>query len=349
MYGGKLSEISNASFHSRGMIPRLLDGLIASCGAAEASDEIKDAEFEASLYEVYGDQLNDLLGSRSQNMLIREHPQFGVFVKGATVFQFRTTDEALTAVDAGLSMRKTASTHKNQRSSRSHAILAITVKVKPDNSGQIRYSKVNLIDLAGSERATATEGKSEQVQKEGRAINSSLSVLGRVINALAKGQRAPLRDSKLTRLLTESLGGNAYLMMFMCCSPSTTNLSMSRSTLQFATRCRGIKNKAKINITYDMDKMQEELASMQKRVHELSGVINHFEDHSDELGTMMEEMLILLNSGQGDERQEEIKRKATAIQEVGTGLMDQLKRHASAILAVKLPFGKRSEQGTEKE
>ncbi len=88
---------------------------------------------------------------------------------------------------------------------------------------------------------------------------------------------------------------------------------------------------------------------MQTRVRELSGVINHFQNHSDELGTMMEEVLILLSSGQGDERKEEIKRKATAMQQEGTGLMNQLKRHASAILAVKLPFGKRSEEGTEKE
>merc|ERR1719269_553784 len=152
---------------------------------------------------------------------------------------------------AGLRNRSTGATNMNAESSRSHSIFLITIEqceVGPDGKVHIRAGKLNLVDLAGSERQSKTGASGDRL-KEGCKINLSLSALGNVISALVDGksQHIPYRDSKLTRLLQDSLGGNTKTVMCANCGPAGYNFEETISTLRYANRAKNIKNKPKIN------------------------------------------------------------------------------------------------------
>merc|ERR1719230_1087988 len=147
--------------------------------------------------------------------------------------------------------RSVASTLMNSESSRSHSIFTITIETAetgPDGQPHIRVGKLNLVDLAGSERQSKTGATGDRL-KEATKINLSLSALGNVISALVDGKSThiPYRDSKLTRLLQNSLGGNAKTVMCANCGPADYNYDETLSTLRYANRAKNIKNKPKIN------------------------------------------------------------------------------------------------------
>ncbi len=162
------------------------------------------------------------------------------------------TAECEKLMDYGWSHRSVGSTKMNDESSRSHSIFTINVEMMDtggDDGGQhIRRGKLNLVDLAGSERQSKTEATGDRL-KEANKINLSLSALGNVISALVDGKKKhiPYRDSKLTRLLQDSLGGNTKTMMVACLSPADNNYDETLSTLRYANRAKNIKNKPKIN------------------------------------------------------------------------------------------------------
>ena len=151
----------------------------------------------------------------------------------------------------GTKNRKTASTNMNSDSSRSHSLFTIYIETaENDKEGEqrIKAGKLNLVDLAGSERSSKT-GAVGQTLKEGIKINLSLTALGNVISALIDGKthHIPYRDSKLTRLLQDSLGGNTKTVMIAACSPADYNYEETLSTLRYAARAKAIKNKPKVN------------------------------------------------------------------------------------------------------
>ena len=150
----------------------------------------------------------------------------------------------------GTSNRKTASTNMNQDSSRSHSLFTIYIETGEDVDGEqrIKAGKLNLVDLAGSERSSKT-GATGQTLKEGIKINLSLTALGNVISTLVDGKstHVPYRDSKLTRLLQDSLGGNTKTVMIAALSPADYNYEETFSTLRYAARAKAIKNKPKVN------------------------------------------------------------------------------------------------------
>ena len=151
----------------------------------------------------------------------------------------------------GTANRKTASTNMNQDSSRSHSLFTIyieTAEAVKEGKQMIKAGKLNLVDLAGSERSSKT-GATGQTLKEGIKINLSLTALGNVISSLVDGKSAhiPYRDSKLTRLLQDSLGGNTKTVMIAACSPADYNYEETLSTLRYAARAKAIKNKPRVN------------------------------------------------------------------------------------------------------
>lgn len=187
----------------------------------------------------------------------------------------------MTLLRIGNKNRTTESTDANDTSSRSHAILQIMIEFKDRTSGietEMNYSKLSMIDLAGSERATSTGNKGARMQ-EGAAINKSLLALGNCINALATskpGERPyiPYRDSKLTRLLKDSLGGNCRTIMIANLSPSSASYEDSHNTLLYANRAKRIKNKFErnvVNVSYHIGQYSQIIAGLKEEVIDLKG------------------------------------------------------------------------------
>ncbi|XP_065056328.1 kinesin-like protein KIF16B [Rhopilema esculentum] len=247
-----------------GLIPRISEKLFTSLdSSSETSSRV-----EISYIEIYNEQVRDLLRSarskdkKPDNLRIREHPKEGPFVQGVTVHPVSDFAQMEHFMNIGNAARVTASTMMNDTSSRSHAIFCIkfTQAKFSENVPSETVSKLNLVDLAGSERASASGATGVRL-KEGGSINKSLSTLGLVISALAekstnlsnttgsirKSTFVPYRDSVLTWLLKDSLGGNSKTIMIAAISPADVNYGETLSTLRYASRAMKIVNKPTIN------------------------------------------------------------------------------------------------------
>ena len=256
----------------RGIIPRFVDDLFSSISTADV-----DVDAKFSLLELYNEKPRDLLSMRAavpecsaedgaavvavepRYLKLRDSENGGVEVAGLEEVTIESADELLELLGQGLQNRVTAHTAMNAVSSRSHCIATISLKITSRVTGadgetceEFRSSKVTFVDLAGSERAKRTEATGMRMQ-EGISINKSLLTLGQVINALGDpakaGGHVPYRDSKLTRLLQDALGGNSQTVFIACVSPATSNIDESRNTLKYANRARNIKNSAVINMS----------------------------------------------------------------------------------------------------
>ncbi|XP_043274536.1 chromosome-associated kinesin KIF4 [Venturia canescens] len=206
-----------------------------------------------SFVELYQEQLYDLLADKSRNERIvdvREDDKKGIKIVGLTERPVANANEAFEALTQGSNERATGATAMNAQSSRSHAIFTIVVfQSKNDDPNSATTSKFHLVDLAGSERSKKTQATGERF-KEGVNINKGLLALGNVISQLGEGGPSAYigyRDSKLTRLLQDSLGGNSMTLMIACISPADYNLDETLSTLRYADRARRIKNKPIVN------------------------------------------------------------------------------------------------------
>lgn len=216
-----------------------------------------------SYMEIYMERIRDLLNPVSDNLPIHEGPK-GPYVKDLREIYVSGVDEVLTALHLGQKERAVASTNMNQESSRSHSIFCITINQRDVNTGSQKSGMLYLVDLAGSEKVGKT-GATGQTLEEAKKINKSLSALGMVINSLTDGKSThiPYRDSKLTRILQESLGGNSRTTLIINCSPSSYNDQETISTLRFGTRAKTIKNKAKINAELSPAELKRQLKAAQ--------------------------------------------------------------------------------------
>ncbi|XP_038053503.1 kinesin-like protein KIF17 isoform X2 [Patiria miniata] len=232
----------------RGIIPRAFEHIFENIQVTEGVKFL----VRASYLEIYNEDIRDLLGKDHKAKLeLKEHPDRGVYVKDLTMHIVHNTQECEHIMDLGWKNRSTGSTLMNADSSRSHSIFTIHIeRCDLDDSGEdhLRAGKLNLVDLAGSERQAKTGATGDRL-KEATKINLSLSALGNVISALVDGKskHIPYRDSKLTRLLQDSLGGNTKTLMVACLSPADNNYDETLSTLRYANRAKNIKNKPKIN------------------------------------------------------------------------------------------------------
>lgn len=236
-----------------GITPRCFQQIFDNIAAHP--DENTSFLVEASFLEIYNEEIHDLLGKDREIILDLKQDEKGtVYVKDLAKHVVKDMEEIIKWMEYGDSRRTTGATAMNHRSSRSHSIFTITVgRTDMDDKGEehVRQGKLNLVDLAGSERQTKTGATGDRL-KEGVKINLSLSALGNVISALVENQNGkpkhiPYRDSKLTRMLQDSLGGNSKTVMMACISPALDNADETMSTLRYANRAKQIKNKPTIN------------------------------------------------------------------------------------------------------
>lgn len=227
---------------------------------SDASEQNKSFDYAVKLQflELYGEEVRDLLttSSKQQKIIIRDKAGDAEVI-GATEVSVTNAQEAMVCLTRGMLRRVTGATAMNAESSRSHAIMSVIIEQVTRSSSAVdgdavtvQTSKFNFVDLAGSERQKRTNARGQRM-KEGININKGLLVLGNVISALAKGDKAkfvPFRDSKLTRLLRGSLGGNHKTLMIACASPSHKNAEESLNCLRYANRAKNIQNKAVVNI-----------------------------------------------------------------------------------------------------
>lgn len=232
----------------------------SSQNPSDGSDENKPFDYAVKLQflELYGEEVRDLLttSSKQQKIIIRDKAGDAEVI-GATEVSVANAQEAMVCLTRGMLRRVTGATAMNAESSRSHAIMSVIIEQVTRSSSAVdgdavtvQTSKFNFVDLAGSERQKRTNARGQRM-KEGININKGLLVLGNVISALAKGDKAkfvPFRDSKLTRLLRGSLGGNHKTLMIACASPSHKNAEESLNCLRYANRAKNIQNKAVVNI-----------------------------------------------------------------------------------------------------
>lgn len=255
MMGSSIDDPDN-----KGVIPRIIEQIFTSIQMAPANMEFT---VKVAYMEIYMEKVKDLLVPSNDNLPIHEDKVKGVYVKGMKEVYVADTDEVYDVMRIGGDNRVVASTNMNAESSRSHSIVLITITQKNLDTGAAKSGKLYLVDLAGSEKVGKT-GASGQTLEEAKKINKSLTALGMVINALTDGKSShvPYRDSKLTRILQESLGGNSRTTLIINSSPSSYNEAESISTLRFGARAKTIKNKAKVNA----DLSPAELKALLKRV-----------------------------------------------------------------------------------
>ncbi|KAH9487863.1 Kinesin-like protein kif28p [Bulinus truncatus] len=266
--------------NNKGIVPMACEELFKSIEIKRKVAD-KDAEFQVtlSMLEIYNEQIRDLLTSKAATkggLKVRQHAAKGFYVEALTVAPMNSYAQIENKINEGTRNRTVASTNMNATSSRAHTIVALTFIQKQKNEAGQNMTKtavINLVDLAGSERAESSGATGDRL-KEGSSINLSLSTLGNCINALAsqstdkKKVIVPYRDSVLTKLLQNALGGNSKTIMIAALSPADINYSETLSTLRFADRAKMIKTQAVVNEN-PTDKLIRELREENQRLLEL--------------------------------------------------------------------------------
>ena len=295
-----------------GLIPRVIQHLFSKLNAnQEENNNSVDAAkvkhvIRVSYLEIYNERVLDLLDVEAGTKQLRENIKRGVYVDKLLEKKVNTPDEAAEWMAVGNNNRKTASTAMNSQSSRSHAVFTLTVEMSMINKNTgvrlTRYSRVNLIDLAGSERQRDTLVTGARL-KEASTINKSLSTLGNVIMSLVDiantgtARHVHYRDSKLTFLLRDSLGGNTRTSMIATISPKEKNYAESLSTLKFAQRAKYIRNKVTANedAAGTADSLRKEIKRLKERINKMS--LSTSSKAADESKTKISEQTILKLKG----------------------------------------------------
>uniref|UniRef100_A0A8B9FKF5 Kinesin family member 7 n=1 Tax=Amazona collaria TaxID=241587 RepID=A0A8B9FKF5_9PSIT len=288
---GKTYTIGEASVASinedeQGIIPRAM----AETFRLIDENDLIDYTVRVSYLEVYREEFRDLLqvDTASKDIQIREDDKGNTVLCGVKESEVEGLDEVLSLLEMGNTAKHTGATHINKQSSRSHTIFTVTMEQRrgagriplhrhPPSvpaSGQVLVSKFHFVDLAGSERIVKTGNTGERL-KESIQINSGLLALGNVISALGdprrKSSHIPYRDSKITRILKDSLGGNAQTVMIACVSPSSSDFDESLNTLNYASRAQNIQNKAVVNCrkeTEHVEELHRQIKSLQKALEQ---------------------------------------------------------------------------------
>ncbi len=263
-----------------GVIPKICQNMFERITKFQ-KDKNLTYTVEVSYLEIYNERVRDLLNPATKgNLKVREHPSTGPYVEDLAKLAVRSFQEIEHLMDEGNKARTVAATSMNETSSRSHAVFTLTVTQKRHDvetrMDTERVAKISLVDLAGSERATSTGATGARL-KEGAEINRSLSTLGRVIAALADlstGKKknmsmVPYRDSVLTWLLKDSLGGNSMTAMIAAISPADINFEETLSTLRYADSAKRIKNHAVVNEDPNarmIRELKEELAQLRSKL-----------------------------------------------------------------------------------
>lgn len=251
---------------NQGLIPRCVNLLFEEIAKSDSNLQF---QVVVSFFEVYCEKLRDLLNPQAVNLKLRETKDNGFVVQDITEIYCTDRDSVMRVIEFGKANRASAPTLMNAESSRSHSIVSIFVDQKDTVSGRQKRGNLFLVDLAGSEKVSKT-GASGMRLEEAKNINSSLTTLGMVINALCDGAgHVPYRDSKLTMILMEALGGNSKTTLIICCTKENSQQSETLSTLRFGERAKKIQNHAKVNEELSVGELKALLAAAQKEIASL--------------------------------------------------------------------------------
>ncbi|KAG6471084.1 hypothetical protein ZIOFF_072181 [Zingiber officinale] len=272
---GEAEELELEHGANLGMIPRIFEFLFSRVKAEEESrkDEKLKYTCKCSFLEIYNEQIIDLLGPSSASLHLREDIRKGIYVENLTEYVVENANDVLKLLIQGASNRKMASTNMNHESSRSHTVCTCIIESRWDKDLIVntRSARLNLVDLAGSERQKTSGAEGERL-KEAASINKSLSTLGHVIMVLAdvaqgKQRHVPYRDSRLTFLLQDSLGGNSKTMIIANVSPSICSANETLSTLRFAQRARLIQNNVTACVAVVNGDASEDVGALRRQIH----------------------------------------------------------------------------------
>ncbi|XP_061957709.1 kinesin-like protein KIN-12E isoform X1 [Populus nigra] len=274
-----------------GMTPRVFEYLFSRIQKEKEARKEEKIKFtcKCSFLEIYNEQILDLLDPSSSNLQIREDVKKGIYVDNLKEIEVASARDVLQQLIQGAANRKVAATNMNCASSRSHSVFTCIIESKWESQGVThhRFARLNLVDLAGSERQKSSGAEGERL-KEATNINKSLSTLGLVIMNLVsisngKSLHVPYRDSKLTFLLQDSLGGNSKTIIIANISPSLCCSLETLSTLKFAQRAKFIKNNAIINedASGDVIVMRMQIQQLKKEVSRLRSLVNEGVENLD--------------------------------------------------------------------
>ncbi|KAL1916257.1 uncharacterized protein VTP21DRAFT_5874 [Calcarisporiella thermophila] len=247
---GDLDIVDSQLSSSAGIVPRALQSLFNTLEAEQA-----DYLVRASFIELYNEEMKDLLSPDDDARKLRlfEDPtkkDRGVHIQGLEEVHLKNAEQGIQYLKQGSHRRRIAATKCNDKSSRSHSVFTLTINIKETTAAGedlLKIGKLNLVDLAGSENISRSGAENIRAREAGM-INTSLLTLGRVINALVENSsHVPYRESKLTRLLQDSLGGRTKTCIIATISPAKMNLEETESTLKYASRAKNIKNKPEVN------------------------------------------------------------------------------------------------------
>lgn len=316
---------------SQGVIPRTIDKIFCRIQQADATISFT---LSVTYYEIYNERIRDLLNPQQDNMKIREKPD-GFTIQDVTEVYCIDKEGVIRVIEMGKTNRASAPTLMNAESSRSHSILSIQINQKIQTTGRHRRGKLFLVDLAGSEKVSKTGAKGARLE-EAKSINKSLTTLGMVINALCDGlPHVPYRDSKLTRVLTDSLGGNSKTTLIICCAPEARHAQETITTLRFGERAKRIKNNAKVNEELSSAELKLMLQSAKREIANLmsqlkaAGVSVAATEEADspasemDLGSGEQQFELLVAK---EEAEEEVRLLTLKLQELQEELRDERHR-----------------------
>ena len=254
-----------------GIIPRMMQLIFDKISSGS-----QDIEFsvKCQYYQIYNEKIQDLLDTRKTDLAIREDKNKGIWVEDCTEEYVESEQEMFNFFQNGAANRAVASTKMNALSSRSHSLFAVIIYQRNIITESSKTGKIYFVDLAGSEKMAKAGIEGNAQLKEAQNINKSIMTLGMVINALTKGAKhVPYRDSKLTRVLQESLGGNSLTNLIINCSPSMINQAESLSTLRFGQRAKLIKNKVVANTQQSVKELMMKLKQAEEKIKALEEII----------------------------------------------------------------------------
>jgi len=257
-----------------GIIPRSMNYIFN-----KINDMSCDIEFsvKCSYFQIYNEKIQDLLDTRKTDLSIREDKKKGIWVEDATEIYVTSSKEMDEVFSCGSNNRTVSATEMNAGSSRSHSLFVVTIFQKNIVTDSTKQAKVFFVDLAGSEKMSKTGITGGMGLKEAQNINKSLMTLGMVINALTENsQHVPYRDSKLTRVLQESIGGNSQTTLIITCTSNGLNQSESLSTLRFGQRAKLIKNKVVANTVKSVKELMLKIKELEDKIKKLESTKGRF-------------------------------------------------------------------------